>query len=178
MIINHFEKEGFTDTLSRDDMDSVFKLNLDEIWYFYNSRDYDGFGEMLMRKGELFELYSLGHCSCYGPTDQIAFDGKRLDDLFLSLSDEYKSTVSDMFSTAGLRKDLIWISGTGNPNHYMISMVDSMGLNLYIDDDDLDTPFGNVQYNSNVGYLDFYGSLDAARYIVENNKVSVLHSAY
>ncbi len=51
-------------------------LEVQEVWYWYGYESYDGGGEMLMRIGDFFWLYNLGHCSCYGPTDSLDLNGQ------------------------------------------------------------------------------------------------------
>lgn len=70
---------------------------IDEIWYWYAQGNYEGSGNVLMRKGDLFDIHDCGHCSCYGPTDRVDFKGKKLDALKLSLSAEYLSECQELF---------------------------------------------------------------------------------
>ena len=70
---------------------------VDEIWYWYAQCGYEGSGHILMRKGDLFDIHDCGHCSCYGPTDNVHFKWKTFDDLKLSLSAEYLSECQSLF---------------------------------------------------------------------------------
>jgi len=38
-------------------------------------------GEILMRKGDLFDIHDASHCSCYGPTERADFHGVPLKEL-------------------------------------------------------------------------------------------------
>ena len=63
------------------DLEELEKLELDEIWYWYATGCCVGDGAILMRKGDLYCVDSLSHCSCYGPTDSLSFDGMKIGDL-------------------------------------------------------------------------------------------------
>jgi hypothetical protein len=80
-------------------------LNLDEIWYWYGSGDYCGTGQLLMRKGDLYDLHDCGHCSCYGPTTDSdyctpPFNGLSLDELKKKCSGELLKEVQCLFDEA------------------------------------------------------------------------------
>ena len=67
--------------LEENELEYLEALGLDEIWYWYATAPYEGDGSILMRKGDLYCVDSLGHCSCYGPTENITFDGVPIGDL-------------------------------------------------------------------------------------------------
>jgi hypothetical protein len=144
------------------DLHELYKLNLDEIWYFYEEGYYDGSGQMLVRKGQLFDIFDLSHNSCSYPLEDATFNGQSLEELFLSLSNEYKAICYQLFEMVNLRKDLIWLSGTYHPTHFIISMFDSGGKELTLSTNQ--TPFGEVQYDENVGYLNIYGTKEMAEF--------------
>lgn len=48
--------------------------NWDFISYFYEIGDYCGSGAMIGIKGNLAVAHDMGHCSCYGPVEEIKFD--------------------------------------------------------------------------------------------------------
>lgn len=72
---------------------------LDEIWYWYAIGSYEGAGELLMRKGDLYDTRSLGHCSCYGPLDGATFNGKPLHSVKSHMSAEYAKEYVDIFAS-------------------------------------------------------------------------------
>ena len=60
--------------LDEYDLENLQKLGIDEAWYWYAQGSYDGCGQILMRKGNMYDVHDMGHCSCYGPTDFKAFN--------------------------------------------------------------------------------------------------------
>lgn len=82
------------------DMQIIRDLCIDEVWYFYASGSYEGYGYILMRKGDLFDLHDARHCSCYGPTEYLKFSGKSIEDLKKSLSEELLNESLDLFNKA------------------------------------------------------------------------------
>jgi len=44
-------------------------------FYWYGRGSYDGSGQMLALHEKGWYLFNLGHCSCYGPTENICFEG-------------------------------------------------------------------------------------------------------
>lgn len=76
--------------LSEWDIEKLESLGIDEVWYWYAYGSYEGSGQILMRKGDEWDVHNAGHCSCFGPTDEVAFTGhESLDALVESLSGEY-----------------------------------------------------------------------------------------
>ena len=67
---------GDLSDLDEYELDYIQKIGIDEIWYFYVEGSYEGSGQLLMRKGNLYDLFDMSHCSCYGPTDDVVFNGK------------------------------------------------------------------------------------------------------
>ena len=57
------------------DIEALQKLDVDEAWYWYASGSYEGSGQILMRKGDKYDIHDMGHCSCYGPTENATFGG-------------------------------------------------------------------------------------------------------
>lgn len=74
--------------LDEYDIEYVDKLGIDEAWYWYTTAPYEGSGQMVMRKGMLFDVHDMGHCSCFGPTEHISFKGKTWEDLLEYYSKE------------------------------------------------------------------------------------------
>lgn len=52
------------------------------IWYWYGYGAYEGSGNMvvLMQDGT-WDWMDIGHCSCYGPTDQVDLKGEKYKSL-------------------------------------------------------------------------------------------------
>lgn len=77
----HHCKDRSEEQLSEYDIpkiDGMFEHGLRECWYWYASGSYDGSGCILMRGvaqdgTERWCQDDLGHCSCYGPTENISF---------------------------------------------------------------------------------------------------------
>ncbi len=84
------------------DLKNVYSENIDEIWYWYTTGSYEGSGQILMRKGDLYDTHDCGHCSCYGPCDRIKFKGKTKEQLLSSFSEEYKRDCLDLLKKARL----------------------------------------------------------------------------
>lgn len=92
MIIHHinevpscFSGEYESTTLSDSEIKTLNKLSsIQEGWYWYGAGYYCGAGHLLMRDAEgLWYHHDMGHCSCYGPIDEIkpVGEGRTLDDL-------------------------------------------------------------------------------------------------
>ena len=65
----YYEYSGLNDS----DLAQLRKIpDLVEVRYYYGSGEFEGMGQMLLRQasGE-WRLYSLSHCSCYGPMDHL-----------------------------------------------------------------------------------------------------------
>jgi hypothetical protein len=56
----HYGERG---ELSDSNLKDIENLGVDEIWYWYAYGDYEGSGEILMRKGDRWDVDSLSHCS-------------------------------------------------------------------------------------------------------------------
>lgn len=93
-------KYGSISELDEYDFENLQKLGVDEIWYFYAVGIYEGNGQILMRKNNLFDIHDAGHCSCYGATDKISFNGKTFEELEKSISKEYYREVKELFDLA------------------------------------------------------------------------------
>lgn len=90
-------QHGTIESLDPSDFKS---LGVDEVWYWYASGSYEGSGQMLMRRGNLYDTHDMGHCSCYGPTDQVNFfEGLPLEELKRNMSVELKSYYEDIFNS-------------------------------------------------------------------------------
>lgn len=86
--------------LGEYDLEDIYKLNIDEAWYWYRSGSYEGSGHILMRKGDLWDMGDMSHCSCYGPTDRLGFNGKELSELKKSCSEGLMKEMELLFTQA------------------------------------------------------------------------------
>jgi len=50
---------------------SKIPSTVEEIWYWYKSGSWEGMGQMILKDANGYYLWDLGHCSCYGPLDDI-----------------------------------------------------------------------------------------------------------
>ena len=99
-----YSSYGGLNEFSEHEMESLKYYDLDEIWYWYSEAPYEGSGQILMRKGELYDLHDAGHCSCYGPIDKLHFNGQSLDELAKSVNPEYmEQQCKELFYLAGYR---------------------------------------------------------------------------
>ena len=44
-------------------------LAIDEVWYEYLNNEVEGYGFMIVRKGQLYDSFDLSHNSCHGATE-------------------------------------------------------------------------------------------------------------
>jgi hypothetical protein len=89
------------------EIEDLGKLNLDHAWYWYAYGSYEGDGAILMLKDGKWNWDSLGHCSCYGPTDNLAFNPSydSLDDLLSHCSDYAKEDLALLVEAAKAHQD-------------------------------------------------------------------------
>ncbi len=66
-IIHHTPHEGYMDELDCSSVECEWAA------YYYGAYDYEGQGQILMRKKKRWYLHDMGHCSCYGPLEEIEF---------------------------------------------------------------------------------------------------------
>lgn len=99
---NGYSAYGTLAELDEYDLEELAKHNLDEVWYWYSTAPYEGSGQILMRKGDLYDVHDAGHCSCYSACDRIKFNGQTLPDLYKSINKEYmQSELVELFKLAG-----------------------------------------------------------------------------
>ena len=98
---NYSYSYGELSALSDWELDRLH--DLDEIWYWYAEGSYEGSGMLLMKKGDLYDVHNMGHCSCYGPTDDVNFSGKSLEQLKASYSEEGFKEWSNLYEAALLK---------------------------------------------------------------------------
>ena len=67
-------------------------------------------GQILMRKGGLFDIHDAGHCSCYGPTERAEFRGVPFDQLLEGWTEEHIKEVEPLIAMAKSDQSLyrIW----------------------------------------------------------------------
>lgn len=100
MKIHNIEKEsnGELDSYALDDLE-IF--GLDEVWYWYESRAYEGSGYLLARRGDLYDVHNMGNCSCYGPTEHFEFKGMTKEKVQkLNASKEYLDDIDCLLKEA------------------------------------------------------------------------------
>jgi hypothetical protein len=94
------------DELEDYEIERLKELGIDAVVYWYVTAPYEGSGDMLILKDGLWYLHSMGHCSCYGPTEKVnkslsmETGHATLDELFETLSDGYKSSFGDLIELA------------------------------------------------------------------------------
>ena len=93
-----------SDKMQEWDIKLLNPFELDEIWYWYQQGTYDGDGSILMKKGKLWCIDSLSHCSCYGPTDHVTFDGVEKSELKNKHSQGLLSEASKLLIVAKIIK--------------------------------------------------------------------------
>jgi len=58
--------------LSEFEIESLKPYGFDLFAYWYVEGDYDGSGNAIIRQGDQWFTYDLGHCSCYGPLEHLS----------------------------------------------------------------------------------------------------------
>ena len=97
---NCYQPYGSLSELDEYDLRDLEELNLDEIWYWYSTAPYEGSGQMIMRRGNLYDIHDMGHCSCYGACERATFTGKSLNNIETSLSSEYLKEYIELIEMA------------------------------------------------------------------------------
>jgi hypothetical protein len=72
---------------------SLIPKYITKIYYWYESFSYEGHGEMLLQhENGKWYYHNMGHCSCYGPLDELGkletIDPLPLDELLAKMSGE------------------------------------------------------------------------------------------
>jgi hypothetical protein len=88
--------------LSEYDIKYLEKAGIEEAWYWYASGSYEGNGEILMKKGDSYSVHSMGHCSCYGPVEDIEFTAQysSLDEIKEKCSEEAYRSIAPLVEMA------------------------------------------------------------------------------
>jgi hypothetical protein len=76
-IPNSLNYGGYTiSELDNFNIEKLTAYNIKVAFYWYATAPYEGSGAMIVLKDEGWYVFSLSHCSCYGPTEHIDFNGK------------------------------------------------------------------------------------------------------
>lgn len=88
--------------LTAGELDDIAKLEIEEVWYWYEYGHYEGEGWALMLKKGIFYLADLAHCSCNGPTDRISLDTgfTTLSSLLLNCSKQAQEKIEPIVNAA------------------------------------------------------------------------------
>lgn len=62
---------GDSGELDKYDTEKIESHGFDLVLYWYAYGSYEGSGEMLARRDGRWAYANLGHCSCYGPVDNL-----------------------------------------------------------------------------------------------------------
>jgi len=101
---NIYGREEISEIFGKEELERKCQ-STDEIWYFYYGDGLEGYGYLMARKEDKFEIFSLSHCSCFGPLDQdFDFEGRSLKDLFDHCSIELQERALFIFESAGLNR--------------------------------------------------------------------------
>ena len=97
---------GYEDcALNEWDFKKLELAEVDEVAYTYGSGFYEGTGLMVWRKGDKYGYQYLGHCSCYGPTEDIGtslqawFPKEDLEKLAAEAEEQYKEVYEQILRT-------------------------------------------------------------------------------
>ena len=70
-----------SESLDDYEIKNIEKLEADWCVYYYKSGSYEGSGFAVWKKYNKFYYHDMGHCSCYGPTDEMKRVGGGLEKL-------------------------------------------------------------------------------------------------
>jgi uncharacterized membrane-anchored protein len=75
---------------------------IDECWYWYATAPYEGSGYILMRRGNQWDFDDLGHCSCYGPMENVHFtsQGNTINEMLDSITKEAQQDILNLVVVA------------------------------------------------------------------------------
>jgi hypothetical protein len=59
------------DEFDESELEDVKKLDADIFVYAYETGSYEGSGFAIWKKDDKYYYHELGHCSCYGPTENL-----------------------------------------------------------------------------------------------------------
>lgn len=84
------------------------ELGIEEIWYWYAEAPYEGIGQILMKKGDLYDIHDAGHCSCYGPTEHAEFRGVSFEQLSEGFTEDRCNEVACLIEIAKPKLFGLW----------------------------------------------------------------------
>jgi hypothetical protein len=93
------------DDLDEYDLEHIEKASVERAWFWYLSGCYEGEGMFLYVAAGKWDFHDMGHCSCYGPLENIR-DAPRydsLDDLLSKCTTELQEQLAPCVEQA--RKD-------------------------------------------------------------------------
>jgi len=87
------------------EMQAIISCDISEIWYWYGWADYCGSGQLLGKhcSKNLYTLYDMSHCSCYGRMCHISSehaDFSTLDELQKRCTDDLSEETRALFYQA------------------------------------------------------------------------------
>lgn len=68
---NYTYRYGEISSLEDYEISKLKEMGISKIYYWYASGDYEGSGNLLCKKGKLWYLHDMSHCSCYGPLEHL-----------------------------------------------------------------------------------------------------------
>ncbi len=88
--------------LEDDELKTIEELGADVVFYWYSYGSYEGSGQILFRINKKWYLHDAGHCSCYGPTDDIELTSPydSPDDILKNCSEEYQKEIEPLIELA------------------------------------------------------------------------------
>jgi hypothetical protein len=94
-VINCGDSKWDWSTVTESDR-TVIPECVTDVYYWYDGDSYEGKGEMLLQDTNgNWHYHNMGHCSCYGPLDQLELltpvAGEPLDTLLARMSEELRS---------------------------------------------------------------------------------------
>lgn len=105
--INQFPKNynyvyGDLCELDEYDRDRLKKDKVDIFVYWYASGSYEGSGKAIFCVGNKWFYHDLGHCSCYGPIENISYSNPKdtVQELYDNCSDELKKELKPVYDRA------------------------------------------------------------------------------
>lgn len=80
---------NYEDELGEYDFKDLERVGIVECWYSYSQVSYDGSGWLIGKSEDgLYVIQSLGHCSCYGPCDDVSKPSLALEQLKATETDK------------------------------------------------------------------------------------------
>ena len=90
----NIDYDGDYEDFGSSEVGDIEEAKIDKVVYYYLRGNYEGLGKAILKKGDEYFTASLGHCSCYGPTEDIEgelHDGSEsIEGLFDGFSESHK----------------------------------------------------------------------------------------